>query len=116
LTPTALRTIALLGAIARAEAGPPQGEWALLVVHHTDCGITRILDQQTALADELGVAPEDLDPDELRDPRRTLAVDVAALRANPFLPRNLAITGLLYDVHTGLMETVVPPGLPDPVG
>jgi hypothetical protein len=34
------------------------------------------------------------------------------LQANPFLPRNLAIAGLLYDVHTGLVETVVPPGYP----
>jgi carbonic anhydrase len=112
VTPATMRTIAMLGAIARAEAGPPQGDWALLVLHHTDCGITRILEQKDALAGELGVAVDDVDPDELSDPRRTLAADVSTLRANPFLPRMLAIAGLLYDVRTGLVETVVPPGYP----
>jgi hypothetical protein len=60
-------------------------------VHHTDCGITRILDQKEALASEFGVTPDQLDTNELRDPRRTLAADVSRLQANPFLPRNLAI-------------------------
>src|SRR5579859_318323 len=109
VTPATLRTIAMLGAVARAEAGPPEGDWALLVVHHTDCGITRILDQRDALAGELGVRPDELDVDELRDPRRTLIADLSLLQANPFLPTNLAVAGLLYDVHTGLVETVVPP-------
>jgi carbonic anhydrase len=111
VTPATMRTIALLGAIARKEAGDPQGEWALVVIHHTDCGITRILDQQDALAAELGVAPDELDLDELGDPRRTLLADVSTLQANPFLPKNLAIAGLLYDVHTGLIDALVPPQL-----
>ena len=112
VTPATMRTLALLGAIARKEAGDPQGDWALLVVHHTDCGITRILDQEEALASEFGVTPDQLDTNELRDPRRTLAADVSRLQANPFLPRNLAIAGLLYDVQTGLLDTVVPPVYP----
>jgi carbonic anhydrase len=112
ITPTTMRTIAMLGAIARAEAGPPQGDWALLVVQHTDCGITRILDQRATLAAELGVAADDLDTEELADPRRTLTSDVTQLQANPFLPKNLAVTGLLYDVHTGRVEVVVPPAFP----
>lgn len=110
VTPATMRTIALLGAIARKEAGDPEGDWALLVMHHTDCGVTRVLDQQDALAAELGVTPDQLDPDALGDPRRTLRADVSTLQANPFLPKNLAIAGLLYDVQTGLIETVVPPG------
>ena len=53
-----------------------------------------------------------MDADELRDPRRTLAADVSTLQANPFIPRNLAIAGLLYDVQSGLIEVVVPPVYP----
>jgi len=37
-----------------------------------------------------------------------VAVDVAALRAHPNLPANLAVSGLVYDVQTELVETVVP--------
>ena len=112
VTPATMRTIALLGAIARKEAGNPEGEWALVVVHHTDCGITRLLDQQDALAAEFGVTPAQLDDEEISDPRRTLLADVSTLRANPFLPKNLAVAGLLYDVQTGLVETVVAPDNP----
>ena len=112
VTPATMRTLALLGAISRKEAGAPTGDWALVVIHHTDCGITRILDQQDALAAEFEVTPDQLDTDEFSDPRRTLLADVASLQANPFLPKNLAIAGLLYDVQTGLVETVVAPQLP----
>ena len=112
VTPSTMRTLALLGAVARSEGGPPQGDWALLVLHHTDCGISRILDQRDALAAEFGVPSDEFDVDELRDPRRTLVTDVSTLQANPFLPKNLAIAGLLYDVRTGLVEVVVPPVFP----
>jgi carbonic anhydrase len=37
------------------------------------------------------------------------AVDVAALRAVPALPGDWLISGLIYDVATGLVEIVVPP-------
>jgi|GEM_PF-3920071 len=43
------------------------------------------------------------------DPRAAVAVDVAALRAVPELPNGWLISGLVYDVATGLVEVVVPP-------
>ena len=45
----------------------------------------------------------------LEDPRAAVAVDVAALRAIPALPGAWLISGLVYDVATGLVEIVVPP-------
>jgi len=45
----------------------------------------------------------------ISDPRMALAVDVAALRAIPALPSEWLISGLVYDVATGLVEIVVPP-------
>jgi carbonic anhydrase len=41
------------------------------------------------------------------DPRAAVAVDVAALRAIPALPGEWLISGLVYDVGTGLVEVVV---------
>jgi carbonic anhydrase len=38
-----------------------------------------------------------------------VALDVAALRANSNLPDNLVVSGLVYDVKTGLVEVVIPP-------
>ena len=43
------------------------------------------------------------------DPRAAVAVDVALLRTIPALPGEWLISGLVYDVATGLVEIVVPP-------
>lgn len=42
------------------------------------------------------------------DLRKSVAVDVAALRAIPALPGEWLISGLVYDVATGLVDVVVP--------
>ena len=42
------------------------------------------------------------------DPRKSVAVDVAALRAISALPGDWLISGLVYDVATGRVEVVVP--------
>jgi carbonic anhydrase len=36
---------------------------------------------------------------------------MAVLRANPAIPTGFAISGLVYDVTTGRVETVVAPGV-----
>lgn len=41
--------------------------------------------------------------------RAASAVDVAAIKDNPFLPAEFTVSGLVYDVRTGLIETVVAP-------
>ena len=43
------------------------------------------------------------------DPRAAVAVDVPSLRAIPALPGKWLISGLVYDVATGLVKIVVPP-------
>ena len=43
------------------------------------------------------------------DPRAAAAADVAEIKANPFLPAGFIVSGLVYDVATGLIETVVAP-------
>lgn len=109
VTPAAMRTLALLGAIAQAGPNRPGEGWNLVVLHHTDCGITRLVDRPDALAAEFGVAPGDIDADTITDPRRSLAADIAVLQANPMLPRGIAVSGLLYDTKTGRLETIVGP-------
>ena len=51
------------------------------------------------LAKYFGVAPADLDASAIADPHKAVAVDVAALKANPLLPEGLLVTGLLYDTY-----------------
>jgi carbonic anhydrase len=43
------------------------------------------------------------------DPRAAVTTEVASLRAIPALPGKWLVSGLVYDVSTGLVETVIPP-------
>jgi len=109
ITPAAQRTLALLAAIARSSGTQPGSGWNLVVIHHTDCGIARLLDHPDALAAELGTSSDTLDRDSITDPRASLTVDLATLRANPLLPPGLIVSGLLYDTASGRLETVIAP-------
>lgn len=108
-TPETFQTMAALRMIAQAENITPGPGWNLVVLHHTDCGITRLGEQPALLANVLGVDPADLGSKAIDDPAEAVAEDVAAIKANPFLPAEFLVSGLVYDVTTGLIDVVVPP-------
>ena len=112
-TPGALQTMAALRAIAEAEGGgeTPGSGWNLIVLQHTDCGITRLGGQPELLADMFGIDAADLPAKAAGDPRAAVAVDVSEIKANPSIPAQLTVSGLVYDVSTGLVETVVAPAM-----
>ena len=60
------------------------------------------------LAHYFQIPEREVETKSVRDPRKSVAVDVAALRAIPALPDEWLISGLVYDVATGLVEVVVP--------
>lgn len=109
ITPATLQTMAMLGLIPQAEGVTIGGDFHLIVLHHTDCGITRLVGYPDLLAQHLGVARDDLAAKAVTDPYAAVAVDVAALRANPNLRRDFLVSGLVYDVATGRVEVVVAP-------
>jgi carbonic anhydrase len=110
-TPGLLEQLALLGRIGQVAGKNPGGggEFHLIVLHHTDCGITRLVGDPALLAHFFQIKEEDLKAKSVSDPRTAVAVDVAALKAMPALPGSWLISGLVYDVATGLVEIVVPP-------
>lgn len=103
VTPATLQTISMLLSI-----GTNPGTMTLIVLHHTQCGITRMGGRPDMLADYFRIDPAELEAKAILDPRSAVAVDVAVLKANP-LTSEWAISGLVYDVNTGLVETVVSP-------
>jgi carbonic anhydrase len=111
ITPGLLEQLGLLrriGAIAGKTPGDG-GEFHLIVLQHTDCGIPRLAGDPALLAKYFQISEADLKTKAVTDPRAALAIDVAALRAIPALPGEWLVSGLLYDVATGLIEIVVPP-------
>jgi len=61
------------------------------------------------LAQYFQIQEGELKTKAVTDPRAAVAVDVALLRAIPALPSEWLVSGLVYDVATGLVEIVVPP-------
>ena len=110
-TPAALQTMATLRTIAEVEEATPGPGFNLIVLHHTDCGITRLGGHPELLATLFGIDQADLAAKAVNDPRAAVAVDVAAIKDNPFLPADFIVSGLVYDVRTGLIETVAAPSL-----
>ena len=110
ITPGLLEQLGLLGRIGEVAGEIPGGggEFHLIVLHHTDCGSTRLVGDPAMLAHYFQIPEREVEAKSVRDPHKSVAVDVAALRAIPALPDGWLISGLVYDVSTGLVEVVVP--------
>jgi carbonic anhydrase len=102
ITPAALRAWALLGRLGQGR--PPRGH--LVILHHTDCGITRLADYPGQLAAFFEIPAGELDSKAVADPYAAVRVDTAIARHA--LPPGRLVSGLVYDVSTGLIEIVDP--------
>jgi carbonic anhydrase len=111
ITPGLLEQLGLLGRIGQVAGKIPGGggEFHLVVLQHTDCGMTRLAGDPSMVAHYFQIPEAELKTKAVTDPRKAIAVDVAVLRAIPALPGEWLISGLLYDVATGLVEVIVPP-------
>ena len=111
ITPGLLEQLGLLGRIGEVAKQIPGGggEFHIIVLQHTDCGITRLAGDPAMLAHYFQIPEGELKAKAVTDPRAAVAVDVALLRAIPALPGEWLVSGLNYDVATGLAEVVVPP-------
>jgi carbonic anhydrase len=111
ITPGVLEQLGLLGRIGEVAREIPGGggEFHIIVLQHTDCGITRLPGDPAMLAHYFQIREGELYAKAVTDPRVAIAVDVALLRSIPALPGEWLVSGLVYDVATGLVEIVVPP-------
>lgn len=110
-TPGLLEQLALLGRIGAVAGQIPGGggEFHLIVMQHTDCGMSRLAGDPALLAHYFQLPEGELKTKTVTDPRAAVTGDVAALRAIPVFPATWLLSGLVYDVATGLVEVVVPP-------
>jgi carbonic anhydrase len=102
VTPAALRSWALLGRLGQGQ--PPGGH--LVILHHTDCGITRLADYPEQLAAFFEIPAGELESKAVADPYAAVRIDAAVARHT--LPPGRLVSGLVYDVGTGLIEIVDP--------
>jgi len=114
ITPSTLQAMGMLQAIAQVEGMFPSGPFNLIVLHHTDCGITRLEGKPDLLAGYFGIDPAAVASKAISDPHAAVAVDVTTLKALNVLPQGWLISGLVYDVATGTVEVVVAPDAVEP--
>jgi carbonic anhydrase len=109
VTPALLRELVMLRTVTQVAGGELGPGWELIVLHHTDCGITRLEHSPELLATFFDTDEEQVAAKAITDPRASVAIDVAALKAEPSLPGEIVVTGLVYDVATGHIETILAP-------
>jgi carbonic anhydrase len=112
ITPGLLEQLVLLGRIGEVAGEAPGGggEFNIVILQHTDCGITRLVNDTAMLGHYFQIDEADVKTKSIMDPRAAVASDVALLKTIPGWPGAWLITGLVYDVATGRVEVVVPPG------
>ena len=113
VTPEVIDDIAFISQMT--ESVLPDGPlFEVAVIHHTQCGTGALADDgfRRRYAERIGADEHRLRDHAVLDPAATVARDVARLRAAPQLSPRIAISGHVYDVVTGLVETVLPASAP----
>jgi carbonic anhydrase len=107
VSPIVMQQLLFLAQTAAA-TGQSQEGLELILMQHTDCGISHFLDgeHRDMLAAFLGCVTDELDVRSPADPYEGIRVDIRLLAANAFLPATLAVTGLVYDVVSGRVEVI----------
>ena len=108
ITPATLKTLAMLRKVGAANSdGTPRGDWNLVVLHHTDCGMTDLAAFPQLLAEYFEIPVDQLEAKSVSDPIGSLRTDVDVIMRNLRGPAFL-VSGLVYDVASGVVDTVVP--------
>ncbi|KAN0117013.1 carbonic anhydrase [Hyaloscypha variabilis] len=100
----AIRTLAVLQTV-----GQPG---TIVVMHHTDCGMTHfhddaIKDALLQIAPEEKVKIETLKFGEIKGSiEESIREDLALIRASPLIKKTVQVVGLKYDIHTGVLSQV----------
>jgi carbonic anhydrase len=94
-----------------ALAAAALGVTRIAVVQHTDCKLTAASDAdlRAAVGQATGRRVEGFDPLAIADQPGALAADVDRLLGSQLLPAKTVVTGLVYDLHSGRLRTVVEP-------
>jgi carbonic anhydrase len=111
VTREVINDVAYIGQIA--EGMLPDGPlFEVAVIHHTQCGSGALADDtfRRRYAERIGVEESTLREHAVLDPAVTVVRDVGRLRSAPAISPRVTVSGHVYDVVTGLVETVHPAG------
>jgi carbonic anhydrase len=108
VTSEVINDLAFLSQIA--EMVVPEGPlFEVAVIHHTQCGAGALADDSFRLryADRIDVSEETLRAHAVVDPVATVERDIDLLRATPAISKRVALSGHVYDVVSGRLQTTL---------
>jgi carbonic anhydrase len=111
VTPEVINDVAYLGQIA--ESVLPDGPlFEVAVIHHTQCGTGALADDafRRRYAERIGADESELRERAVLDPASTVTTDVERLRSASAISPRITVSGYVYDVVSGLVQTIVPSG------
>jgi carbonic anhydrase len=111
VTPEVINDVAFIGQLA--ENALPDGPlFEAAVIHHTQCGTGALADDtfRRRYAARIGADESTLRGHAVLEPAATVTRDVERLRSAPAISPRVSVSGHVYDVVTGLVETVIPAG------
>ncbi len=109
VTPEVINDVAFIGQLA--ERALPDGPlFELAVIHHTQCGSGAFADDsfRHSYAERIGVDASTLSEHAVLDPVATVTRDLERVRSAPAISPRVTVSGHVYDVVTGLVQTVIP--------
>ena len=111
ITPAVMGDLGVLGVLATNMPGGSAIHPELVVIHHTDCGMSRLANPaiQEQVAKRLGLSIDEVAAMAITDPTTSVQEDVELLRHTPGTPDQLVVCGFVYDVSNGTVDQVVPP-------
>ena len=84
------------------------GTKEVLVIHHTDCGMLTFSNDQLRekLKAETGNDASKIDFLPFPELDRSVRDDVKRIKESPFVDKDVAVTGFVYDVNTGRLRRI----------
>ena len=111
VTPEVVHDVAFIAQLA--ENAVPDGPlFEAAVIHHTQCGTGALADTsfRHRYAERIGVEESTLRDHAVLDPAATVTRDVERLRSADAISPRVSVSGHVYDVVTGLVQTIIPVG------
>jgi carbonic anhydrase len=111
VTPEVINDVAFIGQLA--ENVLPDGPlFEVAVIHHTQCGTGALADDtfRRRYAKRIGGDESTLRQHAVLNPAATVSRDVERLRSAPAVSPRVTVSGHVYDVVTGVVQTVIPAG------
>ena len=103
--------LGILWALGNQMAGDKFQGLSLAIMHHTDCGLERLVNPQLgrALSTKLGIDSAEIDALAITDHTQSIHRDIERLRRSSLVPNTLVVSGHMYDVTDGIMREIIAP-------